>query len=98
MPVPLKTQTTASKNKGGSTSGSSPFCLSALLNRDLLDVPFRAGTAIQHIVRLGVELVDDAAGLAHAHAGLRPAQQLSVVIELIDFARPVSAVNVLRRD
>ena len=45
-----------------------------------------------------MEGMDDAAGLPHAHTGLGPAEQLPAVIELIDFARAVPAVDVFGGD
>src|SRR5262249_55816178 len=76
----------------------SPFTVK-LLNRDLLDVPQRAGSFVEEVVGLGVHRVDQAAGLATAQARLRPTEQFSrVPVKLIDFAGSVTAVNVLRGD
>src|ERR1700722_8828027 len=69
-----------------------------LFERDLLDVPFGTGTSKDHIVRYGVHLVDDASRLALSESGLRPAKELSVVIEPVNFARAIAAINVLWRN
>ncbi len=53
---------------------------------------------IDDIVGDGVELVNEATRLALAQTGLRPAEQLSVVIQPVDFPRPVAAVDILGRD
>ena len=75
-----------------------PFFLRDLLERDLRDIPLRAGAADEFVVVHGVEFVDDAAGLAHAHTGLDPAEQFAVMIEAVDFPGAVAAVDVLGGD
>src|SRR5436309_8124944 len=45
-----------------------------LLNRDLLYVPQRAGSLIQDVIGLRMHRVNEAAGLAAAQTGLRPAE------------------------
>src|SRR5262245_40715023 len=69
------------------------------LERDLLDVPLRAGALDQRVVIDGVQRVDDAPGLPLTHADLNPAKQFAGrLVEAIDLASPVAAVDVLRGD
>src|SRR6476620_37007 len=71
----------------------------AALEGDLLDVPLRARALDQDIVRDRVQLVNDAASLALAHAGLNPAEQLaSAFIEAVDLPGAVAAVHVTLGD
>src|ERR1700688_1860560 len=84
----------------GSSQRFEPHCsqYTILLKGNFLHVPFRAGTPDQDVVGHRPKLVDDAAGLAHAQPGVRPPQQLSVVIQPVDFSRPIAAVDVLGSD
>src|SRR6266403_3103093 len=69
-----------------------------LLNSYLLHCPCGAVALDDYVVGNGVDLVDQAAALAVAQAGLRPAEQLSVVIQPVEFARSVAAIDVLGGD
>src|SRR3569833_2863623 len=70
---------------------------SSLIERDLLHIPQRAGALVEHGVAFGMQRVDQAAGLALAQAGLRPAQQLAIVIQAIDLAVAGAAIEIFRR-
>src|SRR6266700_2591982 len=67
-----------------------------LLNRDLLHGPRGTIALNQDVVRDGVHLVNQAAALAVSQAGLGPAEQFSAVIQAIELARAVAAVEILR--
>ena len=69
-----------------------------VLESDLRYVPFRAGAPDENVVGHGLKLVNDAAGLAHIQARLHPAEQLSAVVEPVDFTRPVTTVDILGGD
>jgi hypothetical protein len=80
--------------RGARATGSSP----ALLKSDLLDGPQDGGVPVDDVGGPAVNLVDQATVviLAMTQASLRPADQPSVHIHLVDFARiAVAAVNIL---
>src|SRR6185295_12056843 len=77
----------------GMTSG-----VSSLLERNLLDVPQRASALVEHVIALGMQRVDQTSGLALPQAGLRPAQQLAVMIHAIDLAGAVAAIEIFGRE
>src|SRR5579872_5035486 len=81
----------------GSSTDPSPF-LEVLFNADFLHGPGGAVALIDDMRRLAMDFVDQAGILAVAQAGLGPAQQLAVQVELIDFAaEAIAAVHILGR-
>src|SRR5882762_4509881 len=70
----------------------------SLLNSYLFHRPGGAVAFVDDIVGLGVKHMDQAATLAVTQAGLRPAEQLPIVIQPVEFSRAITAVNVLGSD
>src|ERR1700730_9066317 len=80
---------------GGASYSFGPLPNLSLLNSYLFHCPSRAVALNDDVVRHGVDLVDQAGTLAVPKAGLRPAEQLSIVVQPVEFSRAITAVNVL---
>src|ERR1700732_840092 len=76
---------------GGASYRFGPLPNLSLLNSYLFNRPGGAVALDDDVVRHGVDLVDQAATLAVPQAGLRPAEQLSIVIQPVQFSRPIAA-------
>src|SRR5262249_10764340 len=69
----------------------------SIFERNLLHIPQRARALDQHRVTFRMQGMDQASGLALPQAGLRPAQQLSVMIHAIDLAVARAAIEIFGR-